>query len=110
MIRINLGKETAAGIFEYAIPSLGLHGKSRQPLLDACRQIKRILGLTEEAQEHAGLYRPGRTTPDLHCAVLVGAEWTVSEPSSGRIHYVKYREFDRSATAASASAGSGSTP
>jgi hypothetical protein len=110
VIRIDLGRESAPGIFEYSIPSLGLSGKSRQPLLEACRQIQRISGPTKSAGEHAGLYRPDRANPDLHCAVLVGAELTVSEPSSGRIHFVRYREFDRSATAASASAGSGSTP
>jgi hypothetical protein len=85
-------------IFEYSIPSLGLSGKSRQPLLDACRQIKRARGLTEEAQERAGLYRAGRSTPDLQCAVLVGANLSVTEPNQGRIHFAKFQEFSRSAT------------
>jgi hypothetical protein len=93
VIRIDLGRESAPGVFEYSIPSLGLSGKSRQPLLDACRAIKRILGPTKSAEEHAGLYRSGRTHPDLHCAVLAGANLTVSEPSSGRIHFAKYQEF-----------------
>jgi hypothetical protein len=93
VIRIDLGRESAPGIFEYSIPSLGLNGKSRQPLLDACRLIKRALGPTKAAEERAGLYRHGRTQPDLHCAVLAGADLTVSEPSIGRIHFAKYREF-----------------
>jgi hypothetical protein len=98
MIRIELGKEVSPGIFEYSVRSLGLIGKSRQPLLDACRQIKRALGSTKAAQARAGLYRPGRTTPDLHCVVLIGAGLSVTEPSNGRIHFAKFQEFSRSAT------------
>src|SRR3984957_12157306 len=81
MMRIERGREVSPGIWEYAVPELGLSGKSRQPLLDACRQIKRALGPTKAEQEHAGLYRPGRTHPDIFCAVLVGAGVTVAEPN-----------------------------
>lgn len=94
MIRIDLGAEVAAAIFEYSIPSLGVSGRSRQPLLDGCRAIKRMLGETKAAQQHAGLYRSGRTDPDLHCSVIVGAEMTVAEPAAGRIHFSKFQKFD----------------
>jgi hypothetical protein len=94
MIRINRGNEVAPGIFEYGIPSLSLSGKSRQPLLDACRQIKRALGPTKSAGERAGVYRPGRSVPDISSEVLAGANLTVSEPSSGRIRFAKFQEFD----------------
>jgi hypothetical protein len=89
LIRIDLSGETN-GVFSYSIPSLGVGGKSRQPLLDACRQIKRIVGPTAEA---AGLFRDGRAEPDIWCAVNWGAEHTISEPDRGKIHIAKYREF-----------------
>ena len=96
MIRIERGKEVAPGIWEYSIPSLHLFGKSRQPLLDACRQIKRALGPTKSAGERAGVYRPGKSQPDISCMVLDGAALTVSEPSNGRIKFTKFHEFDSS--------------
>lgn len=102
MIRVNLGKEVAPGLFGYSIPSLGVSGKSRQPLLSACRDIK----------EHAGLFRRGRTIPDLHCSVTVGANTTVAEPSGTTIHFAKFQKFDgaaigRSDTTATATAEAG---
>jgi hypothetical protein len=90
-IRIDRGKEVAPGVFEYRIPSLGIEGRSHQPLLDACRQIKSILGPTAAT---AGVFREGRSGPDISCSVDKGAELTVSEPSKGRIHFAKFREFD----------------
>lgn len=83
MIRIDRGKEIKPGIWEYSIPSLGLGGKSRQPLLDACRRIKCTLGPNKAAGARAGVYRPGRLEPDISCPVLAGADLTVSEPSNG---------------------------
>jgi hypothetical protein len=95
MIRIELGAEVSPGIWEYVVPSLHLCGKSRQPLLDACRQLERILGDTAEA---AGLFREGRTIPDISCSISEGAGLTVAEPKNGKIiHFAKYRPFDRSA-------------
>jgi hypothetical protein len=46
MIRVERGDEISPGVFAYTVPSLGLSGRSRQPLLDACRQIKSLLGPT----------------------------------------------------------------
>jgi hypothetical protein len=97
MIKIELGSEVAPGVFEFSIPSIAVSGRSRQPLLDGCRQIKRVLGPTKAEQAHAGLYRPGRPHPDLHCLVAVGAGLSVAEPSSGRIRFAKFQEFSRSA-------------
>jgi hypothetical protein len=96
VIRIERGREVAPGIWEYSIPSLCLSGKSRQPLLDACRQIKRALGPTKAAGERAGVYRSGDTEPDISCLVLDGADVTVSEPSNGKIRFVKFQKFDSS--------------
>src|ERR1035441_7700370 len=97
MIRIERGREVAPGIWD-SIPSLGLmSGKSRQPLLDACRQIKRALGPTKSAGVRAGVYRSGYTEVDISCLVLDGAELTVSEPSRGNIKFVRFQEFDAEA-------------
>jgi hypothetical protein len=97
MIRIELGREVGPGIFEYAIPSIQICGRSRQPLLDACRAIKRAGDPTEEAGEHAGVFRDGKAEPDISCLVLKGAELAVSEPNHGKIRFSKFREFDSSA-------------
>ena len=90
VIRIDLSTEVKPGIFDYRIPSLRVEGRSRQPLLDACRQIKSILGPTAEL---AGLFREGRTQWDLRCPVDVGAELTVSERNAGTIRFERFREF-----------------
>jgi hypothetical protein len=103
MIKIERGREVAPCIFEYSIPSLRLFGKSRQPLLDACRQIKRALDPTELAGRRAGVFREGKAEPDISCLVLKGAELTVAEPSRGKIHFTNFREFDSSAFQASES-------
>lgn len=91
MIRIERGSEVSPGIWEYHIPSLSLSGRSRQPLLDACRQIKRMGGST---LERAGVFRSDRTEPDISCPVWAGAEVTVSDPPSGTgIKFTKFQEF-----------------
>jgi len=90
-IRIERGAEVAPGIWEYSVPSLTLCGKSRQPLLDACRQIKRILGSTGA---RARLFRGASTVPDMSCAVESGALLTVKEPDKGKpIHFANYQAW-----------------
>ena len=105
MIRVERGPEVDGpqpnagrrhGVFEYRVPIIDFVGYSRQPLLDACRQIKRILGPTEAVGQHVGVYRPGKDQPDISCSVLDGAELTVSEPSNGKIRFAKFHEFDSS--------------
>ena len=91
MIRVERGAEISPGVFAYTVPSLGLSGRSRQPLLDACRQIKTLLGPTGQ---FAGLFREGRLSPDISCSVEWGASHTVLDPSEGRIRFVKCREPD----------------
>ncbi len=46
MIRIERGREIGPGIYEYHVWGRPISGKSRQPLLDACRQLKAIGGFT----------------------------------------------------------------
>lgn len=90
MIRIERGSEVSPGIWAYTIPSLGLGGRSRQPLLDACRQIERAGG---DPRSSAGVFREGRSEPDISCLVGNGAKVTVSEADNGTIKFVKFREF-----------------
>jgi hypothetical protein len=46
MIRIERGREIGPGIYEYRVWGRPISGESRQPLLDACRQLKAIGGFT----------------------------------------------------------------
>lgn len=90
MIRIIRGAEVSPGIWEYSIPSLSLCGRSRQPLLDACRQIKRAVG---DTAERAAVFRKGHDAPDISCPVSAGALVTVLEADKGRVTFGKFREF-----------------
>ena len=90
MIRVERGDEISPGIFAYTVPSLGLSGRSRQPLLDACRQIKSLLGQTGQL---AGLFREGHSEWDIRCRVDVGAELTVKEESAGGIRFATHKPF-----------------
>ena len=90
-IRIERGPEVAPGIWEYSVPALALCGKSRQPLLDACRHIKLALGPTGA---RARLFRGASTVPDISCLVESGAVLTVKEPDKGRtIHFANYQAW-----------------
>src|SRR6516225_10836986 len=90
MIRVDLGAEISPGAFAYTVPSLGLSGRSRQPLLDACRQIKTLLGPTGQL---AALFRQGHSDWDIRCRVDVGAELTVKEESAGGIRFARHKPF-----------------
>jgi hypothetical protein len=90
MIRVERGAEISPGVFAYTVPSLGLSGRSRQPLLDACRQIKSLLGPTGQL---AGLFREGHSACDIFCRVDVGAELTVKDESAGGIRIAKHKPF-----------------
>ena len=69
MIKINRGAEASPGVWEYRLPSLGLSGASRQPLLDACRQIKSLGGFTGT---RAGCSGKGRTYQVRHDGLRYG--------------------------------------
>jgi hypothetical protein len=100
MIRIERGPEIAPGVFAYSVPSLRLSGKSRQPLLDACRAIQSILG--DPCREQAAAYREGRDAPDLTCPVDIGARYRVADESRGSPRFRKFEAFDPSAIRARA--------
>jgi hypothetical protein len=91
MIRVERHDEVRPGIWRYTVAGFRLEGRSRQPLLDACRQIRAILG---DTSRRAGLFREGRTEADISCSVNKGALLTVEDGPKG-IRFRKYREFDR---------------
>jgi len=89
MIRVELGKEVRsvnkASKWRWSIASVAgesLSGLARDPLLDACRALKRM-GVKPHVS--AGLYRRGRVdaegrpVPDMTCMVGDGAMLTVKE-------------------------------
>lgn len=81
VIRTDRGEEVAPGIWAYTcFGHPAVCGRSRQPLLDACRQLKRLYGVTARA---VGLFRDGSEVPDISCTIEIGAETTVSEPDRG---------------------------
>jgi len=76
-IRVELGEEVRRhGKWRWRCWQWPLEGVSRQPLLDACREIKRMGG---DPQHRVGLCRAGRLEPDLTCTVGWGASKTVDE-------------------------------
>jgi hypothetical protein len=91
VIRVELGEEIERrGIWAWRIPALSLEGRSRQPLLDACRQIKRMGGATVE---RAGLFRKGRPEPDITVSVEAGAALTVVENEKAGPRFGRFREM-----------------
>ena len=90
MIRVELGIEAKPGLWAYKVEGMPVEGRSRQPLLDACRQIKSLGGDTAAL---AGLFRQGRTVPDISCSVEVGASLTVREKDNGPV-FAKWMPFD----------------
>jgi hypothetical protein len=91
LIRIDRGAEVSPGVWAYRVAGLPISGQSRQPLLDACRQIKSLLGITGQ---RAGLFREGRSEPDIYCGIEWGAAHTVKEPGAGNIRFAKFESFD----------------
>jgi hypothetical protein len=80
------------GIRAYHAPAYPqVCGYSRQPLLDACRQLKSILG---DTSVRVGLFREGSEVADISCTLKAGAATTVSETDRGGVQFVKYREVD----------------
>ena len=96
MIRVDLGEEVPqlnkASKWHWTVPMLGLEGLSREPLLDACRAVKRTGGPFRTTAT-IGLYRPGEERPVLFCSVGVGAATTVLENEKKGPRFVKWRKF-----------------
>jgi hypothetical protein len=74
-----------------SVSGFGIEGRSRQPLLDACRELKRM---GYDTGSYIGQFREGRTEADITSSVNKGAFLTVEDGPKG-IRFRKYREFDR---------------
>ena len=58
MIRVDIVEEAKSpGVFRYRVPEMAIEGRSRQPLIDACRQIKSLVGSTKQRRDRSA---PGR--------------------------------------------------
>ena len=96
MIRINRGKEVEPYHEEFEYHAADrivwplVCGKSRQPLLDACRQLKSLYGVTQKA---VGLFNEGSEAWDMRCSVDVGAATTVQQTQHSAPRFVPFTEF-----------------
>jgi hypothetical protein len=61
------------GWFGWRVQGTALSGVSRQPLLDACRAIKRMGGVPDH--QLIALYREGSDQWDLRCGLEWGAAY-----------------------------------
>jgi hypothetical protein len=94
MIRVELGEEVKRrGRWRWTCPRFAVGGISRQPLLDACREIKRMGGDTADI---VGLFREARSTPDATCSVGWGADHTVDETTT---RFAKWKPWDKNLNA-----------
>ena len=92
MIRVELGEEIGGrGVWRWTCPRYGLQGRSRQPLLDACREIKRMGG---DPLANVGLFREARSVPDMTCGLGWGAGKTVDESGP---KFAKWKPHPRAA-------------
>ena len=89
MIRIDRGAEVRPGQWAFSsalYPSVA--GISRQPLLDSCRMLRRMGGLSSD--EQVGVFQNGSDIPAITCPLGLGAETTVSEADKGAIKFQRY--------------------
>jgi hypothetical protein len=91
MIRIERGKEISPECFSYSLVGLEISGKSRQPLLEVCRQL---LTKNIPPTERVGIFREGKNEPDLACTVGAGAKLVVVERNKGGIRFEKFEEVN----------------
>ena len=104
LIKVELGEEVDGpgkdagrrhAKWHWMIAELSLSGYSRQPLLAACRAIKRMGGATDT--QRMALYWPGKMQPSMVCSVGWGAAHTVDETTLRFTRWKPYpgREFVR---------------
>lgn len=87
--RVILG-QTPNSIFPYRIEGLPIEGRSHQPLLDACRQLK---SMGADPAEQCALFHGEEQGWTLRTTVGVGAKLAVQDkPSGGGVIFVPYRE------------------
>lgn len=90
MIRIVRGSVGPAGLCDWWVAGHSVEGRSHQPLLDACRALKRM---GEPAAAEVGLFREGRSGWDLRTTIGYGASLSVREDNSRPLVFEKYKPF-----------------
>jgi hypothetical protein len=90
MIQVVIKPSSIGGKFDWHTDApFAAGGRSHQPLLDACRALKRM-GAAPGSR--VGLFREGSTVWDLRTTVRVGAELSVQDPSgSHHARFIKWR-------------------
>lgn len=91
MIKVELLGGQKGGTYEWAVVVPPLRGRSRVPLLDACRALKRAGVAT---QDKCGLFWPGSSDPSLVTTVGAGSKLTVEENNTDGPRFVKFQEFN----------------
>lgn len=89
MIRVERELQSEGGKWRWRVEASSgpVEGRSREPLLDACRALKRT---GEAVGTEIGLFRPGRSDWDLRTTIGYGAGKTVYE-GGGRPRLRPYR-------------------
>jgi hypothetical protein len=81
------------GVWEYSCPQYPrARGYSRQPLLDACRQLTTLYRITGQA---VGVFHAGAEVANIFCSVDRGAALTVRESGLGAPRFVEYTPAPR---------------
>lgn len=88
MIKVEREEKGQDGRYRYTVPGYAVEGLSREPLLDACRQLK---SMGVDTGEEISLSRAGRSEWDLRTTVGKGASLTVVEGWS--TIFRKYRSW-----------------
>lgn len=88
MIKVIVTNKSQNGVFDYTVPSASLDGRSREPLLDACRRLKRM---GEAPAREACLFYGKSKEWALRTTVGYGAGLTVREDPS--VRFVKFRAY-----------------
>jgi hypothetical protein len=94
MIRVDIEREVRPGVWQWRSDSVRhgpVDGRSRQPLLDACRAYERA---GEDALTSVGLFWPGESDWALRCSVGWGAGKTVVEDADG-LRMIAWKTFKR---------------
>jgi hypothetical protein len=90
MTRVERGAVIRPEIWEYSVRGYpNICGRSRQPQLNACRQLRSMSGLTDH---RARVFRDGSDLADISDVVRERLELTVSKPSE--VSFFRYRALD----------------
>lgn len=91
MIRIQITGEPSPGVWSWECRSTvgSLAGKSRAPLLDACRELKRM-GADPFGQ--VGLFHGDAADWTVRCTVKTGSDTSVSDKATNA-QFTKFRDM-----------------